>query len=265
MKKLISQIETCQKIALSLPPVGALPGGAPRNHLHYIHLARCRLVRTLLPPAATICDLGGANSPLHLMGYRHRFERMVMVDLPDEERHEIYGRFEPRPYQGPGSVEVLYANMVHLDALPSNTFDLVWSGQSIEHVDEDEGRQMCAEALRILKPGGAFCLDTPNGLISRVHAATSGLKLIHPEHKIEYEPAHLERVLVEAGFCVTDRRGICRMPLTATTGAFSYEDFRDGEPISDAMNECYIQYYACQKPRSNEAPTSRVISASSSI
>ena len=238
-------------MALSLPPTGVLPGGPTRNHLHYIHMARCRLVRTLLPAAATICDLGGANSPLHLMGYPHRFERMVMVDLPAEERHEIYGRFEPRPYGGPGTVEVLYANMVHLDALPSNSFDLVWSGQSIEHVDEEDGRQMCAEAFRILKPGGSFCLDTPNGLISSVHAATSGLKLIHPEHKIEYQPAHLERVLRQAGFTITDRRGICRMAQTAGVGVFSYEDFRDGEPISDDLEDSYIQYYACRKPALN--------------
>ena len=251
MKKLTSQIETIRKMALSLPPVGVLPGGAIRNHLHYIHLARCRLVRTLLPPAATICDLGGANSPLHLMGYRHPFERMVMVDLPAQERHEIYGRFEPRSYEGPGMVEVLYANMVHLDALSSNAFDLVWSGQSIEHVDEEDGRQMCAEAFRILKPGGAFCLDTPNGLVSSVHAATSGLTLIHPEHKIEYEPAHLQNLLQEAGFLITDRRGICRMSQTAGSGAFSYEDFRDGEPISDDVEDCYIQFYACQKPALN--------------
>ncbi|HLG86471.1 MAG TPA: methyltransferase domain-containing protein [Alphaproteobacteria bacterium] len=235
-------------MALSLPPIVALPGGTPRNHLHYIHMARCRLVRTLLPPAATICDLGGANSPLHLMGYPYPFERMVMVDLPTEERHEIYGRFEARPYEGPGTVEVLYANMVHLDALPANAFDLVWSGQSIEHVDEEDGRQMCAEAFRILKPGGAFCLDTPNGLISSVHAATAGLKLIHPEHKIEYEPARLEKMLWDAGFAVIDRWGICRMPQTATIGVFSYDDFRDGGPISKDVENCYIQYYACRKP-----------------
>lgn len=219
-----------------------------KNHLHYIHMARCRLVRTLLPPASTICDLGGANSPLHLMGYPHRFDRMVMVDLPDEERHQIYGRFELRPHEGPGEVEVLYANMVHLDALPSDSFDLVWSGQSIEHVSEEEGRQMCAEAFRILKPGGAFCLDTPNGLISRVHAATSGLKLIHPEHKIEYEPAHLLQIIRDTGFRILEQYGICHMHETARTGIFSYDEFRDGDPISGNVNECYIQFYSCQKP-----------------
>jgi SAM-dependent methyltransferase len=254
MTKLMSQIETGRRKALSLPSIGVFVGGAMRNHLHYIHMARCRLVRTLLPPAAAICDLGGANSPLHEMGYPHPFERMVMVDLPAEERHQIYGRFEPRPYDGPGTVEVLYANMVHLDALPANTFDLVWSGQSIEHVDEEDGRQMCAEALRILKPGGAFCLDTPNGLISSVHAATAGLKHIHPEHKIEYEPARLEKLLRDAGFAITARWGICRMPQTATVDSFNYDDFRDGEPISNDLENCYIQYYACRKP-----PCERII------
>jgi len=237
-------------MALALPPIGAMAGGVLLNHLHYIHLARCRLVRTLLPPAAAICDLGGANSPLYLMGYPHPFDRMVMVDLPDEDRHQIYGRFELKPHAGAGKVEVLYANMVHLDMLESESFDLVWSGQSIEHVDEADGRLMCAEAFRILKPGGYFCLDTPNGRISSVHAATSGLKLIHPEHKIEYEPAHLGRMLDEAGFEIVDRQGICHMPETFRTGAFSYDEFRDGEPIFADVDACYIQYYACRKPTS---------------
>src|SRR5579883_3274675 len=99
MKNLISQIETCRRMALSLPPIVALPGGTPRNHLHYIHMARCRLVRTLLPPAATICDLGGANCLRHLLGYPYAVDLIVIVGVTTEERHEIYGRFEARPYE----------------------------------------------------------------------------------------------------------------------------------------------------------------------
>jgi len=248
MDSLISKIEMCRRKALSLPFSTFFPASPIVNHLDYIHAVRCRLVRSLLPAASEICDLGGANSPLYRMGYPHAFDRMVMVDLPDEERHQIYGKFELLPDEGGGKVQVLYANMVHLDHLPSGSFDLVWSGQSIEHVDEADGRQMCAEAFRILRPGGMFCVDTPNGKITRVHAATSGLKFIHPEHKIEYEPAHLAEVIRSAGFEIVDSYGICHMAKTVRTGAFSYEDFRDGIPITENIEDSYIQYYSCRKP-----------------
>lgn len=203
-----------------------------------------------MPAASEICDLGGANSPLYRMGYPHPFDRLVMVDLPDEQRHQIYGKFEPMPHDGQGKVQILYANMVHLDVLPDATFDLIWSGQSIEHISEGDGRLMCAEVFRILKPGGAFCLDTPNGRITRIHAATSNLEFIHPEHRVEYEPRHLGDIIKGAGFSIREAYGICHMPRTVQTGRFSYDDFRDGTPISKNIDESYIQYYSCRKPSS---------------
>jgi predicted SAM-dependent methyltransferase len=249
MENLANTIDRYRQKAIALPFPAIFPAHVPVNHLDYIHAVRCRLVRTLLPAAAEICDLGGANSPLYRMGYPYPFDRLVMIDLPDEQRHKIYGKFEPLEHDGNGKVQILYANMVHLDMLPDASFDLVWSGQSIEHISEADGRRMCAEVFRILKPNGAFCLDTPNGKMTRVHAATGGLPFIHPEHQIEYEPAHLKDVIRTAGFKIIEEYGICHMRTIARTGEFSYNDFRDGIPISSNVDESYIQYYSCRKSR----------------
>ena len=43
---------------------------------------------------------------------------------------------------------------------------------------------MYQEIIRILRPGGRFCLDTPNRLFTAIHVA--GPQWIHPEDKIEY-------------------------------------------------------------------------------
>jgi hypothetical protein len=106
---------------------------------------------------------------------------------------------------------------------------------------------MCQNVLRVLREGGSFCLDTPNGLISSIHAATSGLMFINPDHKVEYKPAELRQMLCDTGFRVVLEKGVCEMPRTTRSGKFSYEDFVLGSPIVDSAKFSYIQYYQCIK------------------
>ena len=53
--------------------------------------------------------------------------------------------------------------MVDLGRYGDGAFDMVYSGQTIEHVTEADGDTVVREAFRVLAPGGWFCLDTPNG------------------------------------------------------------------------------------------------------
>ena len=99
----------------------------------------------------------------------------------------------------------------------------------------------------MLKKGGVFCLDIPNGKITKIHAATAGNEFIHPEHYIEYSPKHLNDVLEETGFTVKQSYGICEMPKTAETGVFHYEDFLFAEQITDDIDNSYIQFHSCIK------------------
>ena len=47
-------------------------------------------------------------------------------------------------------------------------FDLVYSGQSIEHVTPSDADIVIKEVARVLRPGGWFALDTPNARVTRV-------------------------------------------------------------------------------------------------
>ncbi len=219
------------------------------RHLDAIHEARLMMVSDLIPAADVILDLGGANAPLHRMGYPHPFKEMTLVDLPPDSRHEMYAQIEvsEETING-GQVRVLYSDMTQLPMIASGSIDLVWSGESLEHVPEAAGRRMCEEAFRVLKPGGWFCLDTPNGLITRRHAATANLTHIHPEHFIEYAPHHLRAVLSSAGFDIVVQQGIRHMPRTRKSGGFYYEDFLTGAAFSDDLEGSYLQFYACRKP-----------------
>lgn len=217
-------------------------------HLFAIHRARLLLVRLLLPAARVIIDLGGANAPLYRMGYPHSFDRLVMVDLPPGERHQDFREVSVERQDNGGEVVHRHADMTDLSWLPNSSVDLVWSGQSIEHVQERDADRMCKEAFRVLRPGGHFCLDTPNGIISSIHAATAGLRFIHADHKVEYSPTELENMLLNCGFEVVDKRGICGMPMTSTRGAFFYEDFFIGGAITADLDGSYIQFFHCIKP-----------------
>ena len=217
-------------------------------HLFAIHRARLLLVKYLIPAARVIIDLGGANAPLYRMGYPHAFDRLVMVDLPPHERHEDFREVSVERQGSGGELVLRHGDMTDLSWLQDSSVDLVWSGQSIEHVTQSDANRMCEEAFRVLRPGGHFCLDTPNGIITSIHAATAGLTFIHADHKIEYLPEALETMLLGCGFAVVDKRGICGMPMTSKSGTFIYEDFLLGGAITGDLDSSYIQFFNCVKP-----------------
>ena len=218
------------------------------THAYFVHRAREIMVRRLLPPAKHIVDLGGANAPLYRLGYAHPFERLVMVDLPPEARHEMYKNIRVTAPAGLGEVVIHYSDMARLEALPDASFDLVWSGQSIEHVDLETGWRMCREAMRVLRPGGHFCLDTPNRGITKIHTRDCGGAFIHPEHKHEYYGSELRAQLEATGFEVLQAYGVCEMPATCASGDFHYSDFILGNPLTDDIERGYILYFGCRKP-----------------
>jgi predicted SAM-dependent methyltransferase len=147
-----------------------------------------------------------------------------------------------------GEVVIKYGDMTELHAFADSSVDFAWSGQSIEHVPLDVGQRMCQAVYRVLKPGGAFCLDTPNRLITRIHTRDVGGGFIHPEHCIEYGPAQLRGLLEEADFVVQAVSGIYEMPSMVRGGAFDYMDFLHGEQMAKKVEQSYIQYFHCVKP-----------------
>lgn len=214
-------------------------------HLFYAHHARLQLVSSLLPKAKRIVDLGGANGSIYEMGYPHQFDEIIVVDLPPDDRDPMYKDLDLKPKKTPnGKISVHFGDMTDLSFLPDDSIDLVWSGESIEHVDEAAGKRMVNEAFRVLRPGGSFCLDTPNRLITQIH--TSGF--IHPEHKLEYYPKQLQQMLKRSGFKIVDKRGIREMPSTHRTKEFDYQDYIVGNPLPKDVDSAYMQYYHCTKP-----------------
>jgi SAM-dependent methyltransferase len=215
-----------------------------------MHVSRSEFVAGL-PPAARILDLGGthqgfADGALVHLGYPYPFERVVVVDLPVEERHQIYqGGSAGEPVRSElGPVEFAFHSMVDLGRYDDGSFDLVYSGQSIEHVTEPEGDEVVGEVFRVLAPGGRFCLDTPNGSVWRLRSA----QLMNDDHKVEYTADQLVSKLERAGFVVTERKGLNLMRRGVAAGVFDESEASAHPGVFAAAEDCLLLALVARKP-----------------
>lgn len=229
-----------------------LSGEKPLNMR--LHEARCDLVRQL-PPAKDILDLGGANAEsvegsLLAMGYPHLAETVTIVDLPPAERFAKLHYGEEREGEwiqtARGTkVRYLYRHMAQIEDLPSESVDLVWMGQSIEHITREEAHQVIQQAFRILRHGGYLCLDTPNARVARIQVPDG---FIFPEHKYEYTVQELSEELQRAGFIIAKSLGIAPMPRTLRTGQFDVIELYRNAFVCDDPENSYLFYLEGVKP-----------------
>ena len=147
----------------------------PTSLGHSLHFSRAEFVMSL-PPARRIIDVGGSHltdpwGALVLLGYPYRFEALTVVDLPNEDRHPLYKSTRYDTVETPkGPVRYEFRSMVDLSFAADSSVDLVYSGESIEHVTTEDADVVMSETYRVLRPGGYFALDTPNAVVTRLQS-----------------------------------------------------------------------------------------------
>jgi SAM-dependent methyltransferase len=229
-----------------------------QNHVRFrgrtlgpsIHAGRAQFIRSL-PPARRILDLGGTH--LHRdegamigLGYPYAFEELVIIDLPSADRHAIYrGNDARREVPSPlGPVRYRYHSMTDLAEFTDASVDLVYSGQSIEHVAPDEGSIVLKEVSRILRPGGHLALDTPNARVTRLQQDA----FIDPDHKVEYTHEEMSDKLREAGLQIVEAKGLNYAGKSLAAGRFDPDEVAGNSGLHAAIEDCYILCYVCRKP-----------------
>lgn len=230
-----------------------------------LHQSRCDFVRSL-PRAARILDIGGTHQSsregafVH-MGYPYPFDHLVILDLPHEERHEIYRHSERvEEVDTPlGPVSYSYGSMADLSQFDDATFDLVYSGQSLEHVTPEDCDRTLPEVWRVLRPGGWFALDTPNAPVCRLQTPD----FIDPDHKAEYSHRDLSNKLTKAGFQIVDAKGLNYLGWPATKGCFSVAETARHFGMYAEIEDCYLLAYLTRK-RAKSNPRSSAGGGSSS-
>ncbi len=222
-----------------------------KQTLSRLHNARIKLVTEWLPNGEKILDLGGAvdkhpEGALLAMGYPHKPKSITIVDLPDEERLHRPGQEKLRDHltEGGTNIHYVYSRMDDLSAFANGSFDLVWSGQSIEHITEAQAESVLREVKRVLVPGGRFCLDTPNGRMMRLISR----EMMHPEHKIEYRPEQFVAKLLAAGFEIEALKAVTPLPISARLGRISKLEILREARVGDDSSVGLSFYVAAKKP-----------------
>jgi hypothetical protein len=214
-----------------------------------LHSSRCRFIQSL-PRARQIVDLGGTSlgdprGALVILGYPYAFDSLVIVDLPPDDRHELYhGDSYETTETDRGPVSYRYHSMVDLSGFADSSVDMVYSGQSIEHVTPDEGAVVLKEVFRILRPGGHLALDTPNGRVTRLQQDG----FIDPDHKIEYTWPQLSELITSTGFEIEWRKGLNYAGQSVSTGRFDIAEVAGNRGLFDAIDECYLLAVVARKP-----------------
>jgi SAM-dependent methyltransferase len=215
-----------------------------------MHVSRSEFVAGL-PRAARILDLGGHTS-------RVRRWRLGALGISLPLRTPGRGRSPSgrstrdlsRGSQGAtvqsqlGPVEFAFHSMVDLSPYPDGSFDLVYSGQSIEHVTEAEGDAVIGEVFRVLAPGGWFCLDTPNGPVWRLRSA----ELMNDDHEVEYAASALASKLEVGGFVVTETKGLNLMQGGVARGVFDEAEASAYPGVFAAAQDCLLLALVARKP-----------------
>lgn len=226
----------------------AAAGPIPRLALEAFHGSRVTWIRSL-PPARRILDLGGTclgddRGALVAMGYPYQFEDLVIIELPEDDRHELYRLPENSAVDsGRGPVRYLYRSMTDLDDLADGSFDMICSAQTFEHIYPDEGAKLLHDVRRLLTPDGVLALDTPNGAMSSIQAHEEGNEFINPDHKVEYTHQQMLDLFADSGLRVVREHGIGYLPTTAETGKFELTDLVDYPGLYADIERSYTLAY----------------------
>jgi len=220
-----------------------------------LHFSRSVFVRSL-PRAARILDLGGtalgaSQGAMVLMGYPYPFDQLVVVDLPQGDRNDLYKEDNDRHVVDTplGPVHYHYHSMADLSAYPDASFDLVYSGQSIEHVPVALADKVLSEVARVLRPGGYLGLDTPNATVCRVQQAA----FIDPDHDYEYTHGEMVDKLQANGFDILEAKGLNHAGRSLATGQFSTQEVATQRGLFADIESCYLLSYVCRTPADGAA------------
>ena len=214
-----------------------------------LHASRSMFVRSL-PPARRILDLGGTalgndSGAMVLLGYPYEFDEIIVVDLPSEDRNQLYQDAEHALVETDrGPVRYRYHSMVDLSDYADGSVDLVYCGQSIEHVSLEDADTVLAEIRRVLRPGGFLGLDTPNARVTRLHQEA----LIDPDHKYEYTHAEMVAKFEKAGLEVVEAKGLNWSGPGLVRGQFSETEVATARGMFADLEDCYLLAYLCRRP-----------------
>ncbi len=223
--------------------------GAPDVFFHGIlHELRTQALESVPKGARRALSVGASGS-----WYFDWFERSV--NALDE--HIGVEAFEPMPADLPANVTWLARTADRMEGVADGSVDLVFAGQTTEHLWVHELVGFLSEANRVLHDGGLLVLDSPNRLV------TEHLLWSHGGHTVELSTAEITELVSLAGFDVETVRGLWRCRLGGQVLALE-EGIRDGATLvrrvgGGPVDDCFVWWVEARRTRTAdvEALTAR--------
>ncbi len=206
----------------------------------FLHALRTQELRRMPQGAATFLSGGCAGE---------WYFRWIRENYPGIRRHIGLEAYAPKPDTLPPEVEWIADYLGNMVRVPTASVDLVFAGQTIEHVWPDDLANFLCEANRVLRPGGVLVLDSPNRRI------TTALGWFQPQHTAELLVDEIVAMVQLAGFEVTAVRGVWLCYDRASHHALPFEPAAPA-PLSykeriarsaDHPEDCFIWWLEAQK------------------
>jgi SAM-dependent methyltransferase len=148
--------------------------------------------------------------------------------------------FEPEPNDLPPYATWIATTADRFDGIADDDVDLVFAGQTTEHLWSEELAAFLMQSRRVLRDDGVLVLDSPNRLV------TEELHWSHGGHSVELSPAEISELVRLAGFEVESVRGVWRCRLDG--GVLELEDqVNDGAVLvrrvsdgADVPDDCFV-------------------------
>lgn len=141
-------------------------------------------------------------------------------------RHIGVEYYTPPPAVLPPNVEWVANTAGSMPDVETGVADLLFSGQNLEHLWQEEVAGFLAEAHRVLRPGGRMIIDSPNRAITEIYGGA------HPEHMVELTVHEAVALFTAAGFDVQRIAGILLCRDAVTGDILSIENLSNDPPHS---------------------------------
>lgn len=208
----------------------------------FLHECRSNCLQKL-PAAKKILSIGCAGT-----WYFEWFHKFYPYSIEEHTGIDL----NPRPDDLPNNVIWIQNDGSDLSGLPSESFDLIFAGQFIEHISWKAQAVFLAEVNRVLKPNGIFVLDSPNYEISNRYGWRQ------PEHIHELTFPQICKFLELSSFDIQDTYGLVPKKLFGTSpqvvGKCLENAFQDNfyqediiNAIKEEANDCFVWWITAQK------------------
>lgn len=163
--------------------------------------------------------------------------------------------FEPEPPDLPDYATWRPTTADRFDGVDDDSVDLVFAGQTTEHLWATELAGFLLQARRVLCDGGLLVLDSPNRLV------TEHLHWSHGGHTVELSADEITELVSLAGFAVESIRGAWRCRIGDRL--LQLEEALDDGPLlvrriadgPDHPDDCFVWWLVARPHGDPDAPT----------